>query len=867
MQRNPSRNQVALRQRTQSVHLSEKLSSELLLRYICASAATLVALAGAQLVVRTDFILALALVTILGTPISLALRLSKMKIGSLHVPRPIWNSLIVLVTLSASGFYLTWALHGFISTWNGTSHNFWLRFGAGDTMAILIQIFLIFASFRSFSLITDKDCTLATVPSFSVLLLLIPVHKGIEVVGYFLAWTVVAALLFALDHRSEQRSGVIAVVTAQNPGADSKMAARSLGAILGISLVAAIGISVFITSRNPDDRSEAETAVASLAGRLTQLALSMPESSMSGGPERQIDFSSNPSLPSRNILWQVGALSLDGEVVNSDYFRLFTLSDYNGSSWTQGSGGQKSTKRKRLTRPQWPLPRNNDFDRRSSNEPNRTGSGYFGPYRNDQSRERPSTFGGNGNRVSERLSGTRSNRDRARLERQPRNQPSSNEATFEVNRDNNSNTNRGGRFSLDQSRELREGYPVSEEQPQLRGTFGQNEVPVRQVVTARSTNIGFVPLLPAAQTIRLPQSDQKEIRSRKDGAIDVGVIGNGGVVRAFSYVPRIKEYGFKNASAPTNKVAQTAKSPRLTSEERARNLALPASITPRLRRLAREYNKNARPNDSNSVLAGRIAIEIQRDAVYTLRPPSVPNGRDAADFFLFEGNKRGYCTYFAGALTVLCRINGIPARVVSGFASPEYNNETFGIVREANAHAWTEVWVENWGWVPVDATPSGDIGDNAPTWIENWTDFFGASLDSAMRWGREHLVAVTLGLALFVALILAYRWRRFIRKLLNPSPTLERENEYSRREISALYAQTTKLVASYFRPRRVWETPDEWLQAALAALPLLPREPLETLTSLYIRASFSPMPLDMEHVESAQKAADYIKQKRRHYKN
>ena len=771
----------------------DTLSSEMILRYACATAATILALAGAQLIVRTDFILALVAVTLLGAPVSMALRLSRMRIGGQTLSRPFWNFLITLLTLGILGFFLVYSLRDFLASWDGSPERFWLRFGAGDSMGLLIQVFLIFAAFRSFSLISDKDCTLTTVPSFSVLLLLIPVHKGIEVVGYFILWTLVAALLFALDHRTEQRAGVVGVVRAPIAGDDSRMAARSLGTILALSLVGAVATSIFLSSRDPDDRSETETAITALAGRLTQMALSMPESGVNSGPERQIDFSSGPSLPTRNVLWQFGAVSLEGEILQSEYLRLFTLSNYNGAGWSQAANNQNSARRRQLQRAEWPLPQ--------------------------------------------------IRRERETL-----------------------NTGGAPRFStgrLDRRRELPTGYSVAQQQPQTARQFGRNSVAVRQLIVARNPNLGFIPLLPAPQSVRLPDSEQNEIRTRSDGSVDVGVVQIGQTVRAYSLVPRVAEYGFRGAEKPSKNVAPRAGSPQLSPSQRAQNLALPKNLPARVRKLAATYLQNAKPDDSNLARAQRLALGIQDGAVYTLRPPSIPQGRDATDFFLFEGNRRGYCTYFAGALTVLCRTQGIPARVVSGFANPEYDAEFFGTVREANAHAWTEIWVENWGWAVVDATPPADIGDNAPSWTENWADLFGASLDSSLRWTRDHstlLGALALGAVIFFA---ALRYRHKIARLWPASRVGEAQNSWSRREIAAIYAQAAKQIAAQFRPRAAWETPDEWREAAAQALPQLPREPLETLTALYVRASFSPAEVSSEQIKLAQKAAAQLGRKQK----
>lgn len=96
---------------------------------------------------------------------------------------------------------------------------------------------------------------------------------------------------------------------------------------------------------------------------------------------------------------------------------------------------------------------------------------------------------------------------------------------------------------------------------------------------------------------------------------------------------------------------------------------------------------------------------------YTLTPDTPPENLDFVTYFLYK-EKEGYCTYFASAMTVMCRIAGLPARYVEGFlAQPA--SDGFAYVTGLDAHAWTEVYFEGFGWVPFDATPN-QHDDNEP---------------------------------------------------------------------------------------------------------------------------------------------------------
>ena len=87
---------------------------------------------------------------------------------------------------------------------------------------------------------------------------------------------------------------------------------------------------------------------------------------------------------------------------------------------------------------------------------------------------------------------------------------------------------------------------------------------------------------------------------------------------------------------------------------------------------------------------------------YTLSPPRL--GRNAVDEFLFD-TRQGYCEHYSSAFVVLMRAMGVPARVVTGYQGGELNPvDGFITVRQSDAHAWSEVWLMERGWVRVDPT-------------------------------------------------------------------------------------------------------------------------------------------------------------------
>ena len=138
----------------------------------------------------------------------------------------------------------------------------------------------------------------------------------------------------------------------------------------------------------------------------------------------------------------------------------------------------------------------------------------------------------------------------------------------------------------------------------------------------------------------------------------------------------------------------------LTEAARRRDTRLPAGRNPATLRLALEL-RAAHPKDLEYVGAVLDMFRNQQ-FFYTLDPP--PLGPNSVDDFLFD-TKQGFCGHYASAFAALMRAVGIPTRVVTGYYGGTYNRfADYWIVRQSDAHAWDEVWIEDRGWVRVDPT-------------------------------------------------------------------------------------------------------------------------------------------------------------------
>ena len=129
-------------------------------------------------------------------------------------------------------------------------------------------------------------------------------------------------------------------------------------------------------------------------------------------------------------------------------------------------------------------------------------------------------------------------------------------------------------------------------------------------------------------------------------------------------------------------------------------LKLPEEIHPRTKLLAQSWLKqNAEPMQ----LVNKALVHFnQNQFYYTLTPPLLTG--DTIDSFLFE-SRRGFCEHYAASFTVLMRAAGVPARIVTGYLGGEINPvDDFLVVRQRDAHAWVEVWIQGQGWLRVDPT-------------------------------------------------------------------------------------------------------------------------------------------------------------------
>ena len=176
--------------------------------------------------------------------------------------------------------------------------------------------------------------------------------------------------------------------------------------------------------------------------------------------------------------------------------------------------------------------------------------------------------------------------------------------------------------------------------------------------------------------------------------------------------------------------------PVLPLRERERYLDLPGRLDPRIPALARAMAGAA---GSDLQRARAIETALRRDYGYSLKGPDRETADPLADFLFTR--RQGYCEYFASAMAVLLRTQGIPARLVTGFESGGYNPITgLWVIRASDAHSWVEAWMPGRGWSTFDPTPPDPAARGADLLARA-----GLYLDASQTFWREWVVGYDEG--------------------------------------------------------------------------------------------------------------------------
>ncbi len=202
------------------------------------------------------------------------------------------------------------------------------------------------------------------------------------------------------------------------------------------------------------------------------------------------------------------------------------------------------------------------------------------------------------------------------------------------------------------------------------------------------------------------------------------------------------------------------------------------------------------------------AIEAYlRNFPYDLNLDPPPFDADVVDYFLFRA-QRGYCDYSATAMAVMLRAVGVAARYASGYNTGTYSPEAgFWVVRETNAHAWTEVYFPGYGWIEFEPTPTQRVFTWPDSHLVTVGPLPGAEPPAQPAW-RSISPLIYLGGGLALLLLVVIIWPpRWFRRPRNP-----------RRVVFKVYGKLVRRARWLGQRPADGQTPNEFLAALARAI-------------------------------------------------
>jgi transglutaminase-like putative cysteine protease len=171
------------------------------------------------------------------------------------------------------------------------------------------------------------------------------------------------------------------------------------------------------------------------------------------------------------------------------------------------------------------------------------------------------------------------------------------------------------------------------------------------------------------------------------------------------------------------------------------DLQIPRALRPPLEAMAAEWTAGAATADDKlAVIQRRLHADFQ----YARAVQRFGRTDPVMEFLTVD--RRGHCEYFATAMTLLARAEGIPARVVMGYRVGEESPFGYDIVRERNAHSWVEAWLPGRGWSTFDPTPDTEIPQNRrhrAGYLASMGDEAGVAYDQLVDWLQRRTVGET----------------------------------------------------------------------------------------------------------------------------
>ncbi|MDX2041018.1 MAG: DUF3488 and transglutaminase-like domain-containing protein [Acidobacteriota bacterium] len=218
-----------------------------------------------------------------------------------------------------------------------------------------------------------------------------------------------------------------------------------------------------------------------------------------------------------------------------------------------------------------------------------------------------------------------------------------------------------------------------------------------------------------------------------------------------------------------------------------RYLQLPGNHDERIDQLAAKVSEGAKTQIET---IRRIELHLKTQYDYSLDLRRVEKGDPVADF-LFN-TRAGHCEYFASAMVLMLRARRIPARIVNGFQTGEYNSKAdVFTVRQSDAHSWVEAYFPKNQWVAFDPTPPAGLSeydDGIMAWVREYSEAFEMFwLEEVVSFDTSKQISMFVTAQNFASLVqfnVSKHWSRWARKLnfwldgssLNDDAVVEKNN-------------------------------------------------------------------------------------------
>ncbi|HZU68415.1 MAG TPA: transglutaminaseTgpA domain-containing protein [Ktedonobacteraceae bacterium] len=283
-------------------------------------------------------------------------------------------------------------------------------------------------------------------------------------------------------------------------------------------------------------------------------------------------------------------------------------------------------------------------------------------------------------------------------------------------------------------------------------------------------------------------------------------------------------------------------------------LQTPADLSRAVFQTALNWTQSA-TNEYDAALMLEQHLNNSSQFTYSVSNPPVPSNVDAVDWLL--QTHRGYCTYYATAMTIMARLLGMPARVVNGFSQGHYDSTRKAwVVDGTDAHSWVQVYFPGFGWINFDPTPGFSfngaanpqpIPSPAPTQHrptptptvtggstpgKHHTPTPASSGSGGNSSAKPETQGLFLGFSILILLASLFM-------LLLAIARYRRVTAAGVTTISSIFWRLSRLASLAGMPPQPWQTPYEYTRTLSRHYPQA-RTPLRRLAELFVRERWAP---------------------------